>query len=307
MNTSDLKLFVRIAQTSSITESAKQVGITTAAASSALKRLEKQLDVQLFIRTTRQLRITSSGEKFLFHCLQALDSLEQGFIAAHQVLGNIKGELRLSVPSDLGRNLLIPWIDEMMAQNPSLSIDLTVSDSLSDFFLDEIDLALRYGKPEDSTMVSFHVARLNRVTCASPAYLDEFGAPLHPEDLKQHNTVLYRINGRLFNTWHYRKNSDNYKIKVSSNRVCNDTDIVRRWAIAGHGIAYRSQIDISADLRSGKLVPLLTDFESPPVDLYLLCPSRKQVTPAMIAFREMLREKCEMLISKHGIQSKENV
>jgi len=296
MNTSDLKLFVRIAQTGSITESAKQTGITTAAASSALKRLEKQLDVQLFIRTTRQLRITSSGEAFLFHCQQALDSLEQGLITAHEELGNIKGELRLSVSSDLGRNILIPWIDEMMLQNPSLSIDLTVSDSLSDFFMDKIDLALRYGKPEDSTMVAFHIAALKRVTCASPTYLESFGTPSHPEDLRLHNSLLYRINGRLFNTWYYRKKSDSYKIKVSSNRVCNDTDIVRRWAIAGHGIAYRSQIDISVDLKNGKLVPLLTDFESPPVDLYLLCPNKKQVTPAVIAFREMLREKCAHLL-----------
>ncbi len=87
-------------------------------------------------------------------------------------------------------------------------------------------------------------------------------------------------------------------MKVGSNRVSNDTDIVRRWAIAGKGIAYRSQIDISSDLRNGKLIQLLSGFQSPPVELYLLCPSRKQVTPAVIAFREMLREKCAQMMTK---------
>ncbi|MGY8873123.1 MAG: LysR family transcriptional regulator [Pseudomonadales bacterium] len=295
MNTSDLSLFIRIVETGSITESAKQLGITTPAASSALKRLEKQLDVQLFIRTTRQLRITTQGEKFLFHCRQALDSLEQGVTSAHEMQGKVRGELRFSVSSDLGRNIVFPWVDEMMDKHPALSIDLNVSDTLSNFFLDQVDIALRYGKPEDSTMVAFHIATINRITCASPAYISQYGEPSNPEELRQHNCLLYRLDGRLFNHWEYTNNSASHRIKVSSNRVSNDTDIVRRWAIAGKGIAYRSQIDISSDLRNGKLVQLFSGFQSPPVELYLLCPSRKQVTPAVIAFREMLREKCAQI------------
>lgn len=297
MNTSDLNLFIRIAESGSITESAKQLSITPAAASLALRRLEKQLDIQLFIRTTRQLRITTEGEQFLFHCRLALESIEQGRLSAHQLQGKIGGELRFSVSSDLGRNIVLPWIDEIMDQHPSLSINLNVGDSLSNFFLDQVDVALRYGKPEDSTMISFHIATIRRVTCASPAYISEFGEPSHPEDLRKHNCLLYKLDRRLFDNWEYMDNSGSYKIKVSSNRVSNDTDIVRRWAVAGKGIVHRSQIDIASDLRSGELVQLLSDFQSPPVQLYLLCPSRKQVTPAVIMFREILREKCAKMIA----------
>ncbi|WP_432472473.1 LysR family transcriptional regulator [Amphritea sp. HPY] len=299
MNTSDLSLFIRIAETGSITESAKQLSITPAAASLALRRLEKQLDIQLFIRTTRQLRITTEGEQFLFHCRQALGSIEQGRLSAHQVQGKIGGELRFSVSSDLGRNIVLPWIDEIMDKHPSLSINLNVGDSLSNFFLDQVDVALRYGKPEDSTMVSFHIATIGRITCASPAYISEFGEPSHPEDLRKHNCLLYRLDRQLFDNWEYIDNSGSYKIKVSSNRVSNDTDIVRRWAVAGKGIVHRSQIDITSDLRSGKLVQVLSDFQSPPVQLYLLCPSRKQVTPAVIMFREVLREKCAVMLADY--------
>lgn len=90
--------------------------------------------------------------------------------------------------------------------------------------------------------------------------------------------------------------SGSYRIKVSSNKVTNDTDIVRRWAISGKGVTYRSQIDVFSDLRSGKLVRLLPDYQSPPVELHLICPSRKQVSPAVIAFRELLRERSAQMV-----------
>jgi DNA-binding transcriptional LysR family regulator len=291
MNTSDINLFIRIVETGSITEVAKQQGLTTAAVSSALKRLEKQLDLQLLIRTTRQLRITPQGEQFLFHSRQALRTLEQGRISAHQLQGRISGKLRLSISSDLGRNSALPWIDELLDLHPSLSIDLSVGDSLSDFYLDQVDVALRYGKPQDSTMVSFHIATLKRVTCASPSYLSTFGEPLHPDDLRQHNCLLHRRSGRLFNHWEYMDNAKACNIKVEGNRVSNDTDIVRRWAISGKGIAYRSQIDVMSDLRDGSLVEVLPLYQSPPVELHLICPSSKKVSPAVIELRELLRKK----------------
>lgn len=300
MNTSDLNLFIRIAETGSITETARQLDITPPAVSSALRRLEKQLDVQLFIRTTRQIRITSQGEQFLFHCRQALESLAQGQIAAHQTQGKISGTLRLSVASDLGRNTVLPWLDDLTDQHPALSIDLTVGDSISDFYLDQVDVALRYGKPEDSSMVSFHIATMPRITCASPQYIAQFGQPLDPEDLKHHNGLLHRRGGRLFSNWEFANNTNRYKIKMSSNKVSNDTDIVRRWAINGKGIAYRSLIDVAADLKSGKLVRLLHDFQSPLIELHLICPNRKQVTPAVIAFRELLRNQCSKALKFTG-------
>jgi len=298
MNLSDLSLFIRIADTGSITESAKQQGITTAAASSALKRLEQQLDLQLFIRTTRQLRITPQGERFLFHCRQAIEALDLGRLSAQEMEGKIGGTLRLSVASDLGRNLVLPWIEEMMDNHPGLSVNLNASDSLSDFFKDEVDVALRYGKPNDSSMVAFEIASLNRITCASPAYLEQMGEPSSPSDLTQHNCLLYKLDGRLFDSWVFNGPDGKETIKVSGNRVSNDTDIVRRWAVAGKGIAHRSEIDVATELKYGNLVQILPEFSSPPALLYLICPSRKQVTPAVIALRELLREKCAAIVTQ---------
>ena len=297
MNISDLNLFIRIVETGKITEAAKQLDITPAAVSSALKRLEQQLDVQLLVRTTRHLRITPQGEQFLFHCRQALDSLEQGRIAAHQMQGKLGGKLRLSVPSDSGRNTVLSWIDEFLDLHQALSIDLSVSDTLSNFFEDQVDLVLRYGKPQDSTLISFHIATIERVTCASPAYLDNFGIPSHPKDLRHHECLLHLRAGRLFSHWQYADGNNTYKIKVEGKRVSNDTDIVRRWAVNGKGIAHRTKIDVMSDLESGKLVEILTDYQSPAAELHLICPSRKQVSPTVIALRELLREKFANMLS----------
>lgn len=126
---------------------------------------------------------------------------------------------------------------------------------------------------------------------------------MHPEALRQHEGLLYRTNGRLFNHWEYSNGTENYKIKIKGKRVSNDTDIVRRWAVAGHGIVYRSHIDIAMDVNQGRLVPLLTAFKSPSVELYLLCPNKSQVTPSMIAFRELLRSKFAQMNSIEDVYS----
>ena len=318
MNINDLTLFVRTADSGSISAAALQLDITTAAASAALKRLEKQLQVQLFIRTTRQLRITAEGERFLLHCRQALFTLEEGKASMNALQGKVAGELRISVPSDLGRNFLLGWIDEIMDQHPDLSIHLILGDSLADFYLDRIDLALRYGNPEDSSMVAFGLAKLDRVLCASPSYLATFGMPQHPNDLQQHNCLLYQLNNRLYDLWEFtsvseydtvnseahhtdktqgKKHQEKYKVKVSGNRCCNDGDVVRRWAVAGKGIAYKSRLDMAYDMRSGAVVRILPDFHSPVMELNLICPTRKQITPAVLLLRDLLRKKFNNLLN----------
>jgi DNA-binding transcriptional LysR family regulator len=310
MNTADLELFVRTADIGNITAAAVQLDISPAAASAALKRLEKQLGIELFIRSTRQLRITAEGERFLLHCRQALSSLDDAKASITEMKGEIAGEVRLSVSSDLGRNLILPWLDEVMDNNPKLSFQLSIGDSLADFYMDKVDVALRYGQPEDSTMVAFKLATVDRVICASPGYIATYGSPKKPEDLLQHNCLLYQLGSKTYNQWELiSKNSGNTisntddsiksrsKIKVSSNRMCNDGDIVKRWAVAGKGIALKSRLDLSHDLNAGRVIELMPDYYVEPTSLWLICPNRKQVTPAILLLRDLLREKCQALLA----------
>ena len=113
--------------------------------------------------------------------------------------------------------------------------------------------------------------------------------------------MLYRFGDRVYDTWPFvdsadkqaGKNSDKYTVKVSGNRLSNDADVVHRWVVAGKGITMKSRLDMAADLRSGHVVEILNDFYSPAINLWLICPNRTQVTPAMLMLRDLLRSKCE--------------
>ncbi|WP_027857902.1 LysR family transcriptional regulator [Marinobacterium jannaschii] len=297
MNTADLALFVRTADSGSISASARQLDISPAAASAALKRLEKQLGAALFIRSTRQLRLSAEGERFLHHCRQALQALDSGraALSAHQ--GQIGGEMRLSVSSDLGRNLILPWLDELMQQHPRLSILLSIGDSLADFYLDRVDVAIRYGEPEDSSLVAFKIADVERILCASPDYLQRQGYPQTPEELRQHNCLLFRLNNQVYDRWVFSDAHGRYEVEVNSNRICNDGDVVRRWAVAGRGIAFKSQLDMAEDIRAGRVVPLLQGYQTDQTSLWLICPDRNQVSPGVLLLRDRLREKCATVLA----------
>jgi DNA-binding transcriptional LysR family regulator len=311
MHTQDLLLFIRTADCGSITGAAQELQISTAAASAGIKRLEKQLKTSLFVRSTRQLRLSAEGEHFLLHCRQALETLAIGQASMEALKGKVAGELRLSVPSDLGRNLLLPWLDEIMDCHPDLTIHLIIGDALSDFYHDRIDLALRYGKPEDSSMVAFKLATIERVLCASPSYLASHGMPAHPDELTLHNCLLYLVKERQFDVWDFYLNEEKttylakddaslgiqHKIRVKGNRSCNDGDLVRRWALSGKGIANKSILDVSHDLGAGRLVRVLPQYRSEHKELNLICPSRKQVTPTVLLLRDILREKLSHLLS----------
>lgn len=297
MNIADLTLFVRTADTGSITASAQQLDISPAAASAALKRLEKQLETQLFIRSTRQLRITTEGEHFLLYCRQALEALEHGKSSINSIQGKIAGTLRFSVSSDLGRNLVLPWLDQAMEQHPELSLNLSVGDSVSDFYLDRVDVAMRYGELVDSSMVAFEIASVDRVACASPGYLAKWGEPQHPNDLREHNCLLYRLDKGLYDTWEFQDDRGRYRVKVKGNRESNDAEIVRRWGVADQGVLFKSRLDVALDLQTGRLVRLFNGFQSPPLKIWLICPSRRQVTPAVLMLRDLLRQKCAELLA----------
>ena len=182
-----------------------------------------------------------------------------------------------------------------------------VGDSLADFYMERVDVALRYGEPEDSSMVAFKIARLRRIVCASPTYLHDMGEPLHPNELGQHNCLLYRVDNRLYDQWPFtnnlavnedtrQKKGAEFSVKVKGNRESNDADLVRRWCVSGKGIAFKSQLDMADDLHHNRLVEVLQDFSTQDLDLYLICASRQQVTPAVLLLRDLLREKISQMI-----------
>jgi DNA-binding transcriptional LysR family regulator len=294
----DLQVILKVAELRNITAAATILNMSTATASAAVKRVENTLGIQLFIRTTRRLRLSIAGEKYIPQCEQALLMLDQAKQSMKDEQNIIDGELRIALSSDLGRNLVTPWLDEFIETYPKVSLRLNISDSNIDFYRDSVDIALRYGSPNDAHLYGFKICNVPRLLCATQEYLDKNGTPKHPHDLPSHNGLLYQLYDIIHDVWTFSDQKTEYKIKISSNRATNDGDLVRRWCVAGKGLAVKSCLDMSTDLLSGNIVNIMPEFKPTPTELWLVCPSRQLITPSVRLLRDTFKKKCTAILKQ---------
>lgn len=293
----DMEVFILAADTGSLSAAARRLDMSPAAASLAVKRLEAEIDAPLFLRTTRSLRLTHEGLAFLEPCRQALQLLADGRDATLKGSAALRGVLQLSLPSDLGRNAVLNWLDDFQALYPRIQLRLLLSDRLADIYRQPVDLALRYGSLPDSNLVALPVAPQNRrILCAAPAYLMRAGTPTCPEALIDHNCLCFTLGDTVHDRWRFFREGREIPLQVRGNRVSDDGDVVRRWALAGHGIAYKSALDVADDLRSGRLVRLCAEWSGESVPLNLICADRRQISPVVQELRGFLAECCAKLL-----------
>lgn len=294
----DFELFLLVADCGSLSAAARRLDITPAAASIGLKRLEAELGAQLFLRSTRSLRLTDQGQIFLEHCRQAVQLLADGKEALLTGNAALRGVLQLSLPSDFGRHVVLPWLDEFQAINPDLTLRLLLTDRPADIYRHPVDLALRYGNLADSALVALPIAPDNRrILCASPAYIERHGRPETPNDLGGHNCLCFLLGDYVHDRWRFFQGDREFSVQVKGNRISDDGDVARRWAIAGQGIAYKSALDVAGDLRAGRLIRLCPGFTGEPAPLHLLCADRRQISPLVKALREFVAERCAGLLA----------
>lgn len=288
----DLEIFVRTAQSGSLSAAARVLDLTPAAASASLKRLEEHLGTRLFVRSTRSQRLSHEGEVYLQNCKQALQLLADGqeaVVAGHAV---VRGPLQLSIPSDLGRNVLLHWLDAFLERHPDLQLRIQISDRVADVFRQPVDIALRYGKPPDSRLIAIPLLASNRrVLCASPDYLARHGEPKSPSELVAHNCLCFMRGEHVHDRWRFFHQGVEESVQVRGNRLSDDGDTVRRWALGGYGVAYKSQLDIRRELKEGRLVALCREWEGEPAPLNLICADRRQLGPAVQLLRQFLQER----------------
>ncbi|MFA0255440.1 LysR family transcriptional regulator [Vibrio breoganii] len=294
----DLKVVLKVAEFRSITAAANSLDMQMATASAAIKRVEKAVGVELFIRTTRQLRLSPAGERYLPQCEQALQLLDAAQSNVQEDLDVLGGEIRIALSSDLGRNVITPWIDEFINDHPEVALRSNISDSNIDFYRDSVDMALRYGSPTDASMYGFKICNVPRLLCASPSYIAANGIPSHPDELKNHNGLFYQLGDIVQNEWRFKKEEHSFKVKLKGNRTSNDGDLVRRWCVSGHGFAIKSCLDMADDLLSGRTVNVLTGYQPTPTELWLVCPSRQSITPTVRLLRDYFRKQTRLLLEQ---------
>ncbi|GAD88798.1 putative LysR family transcriptional regulator [Vibrio halioticoli NBRC 102217] len=290
----DIRVFLETAKLGSLSAAARSLDQTPAAISRTIQRLEAELGVPLFIRSTRKLRLSSQGELFLPRCQQAMLIFEQGIDELTETDKELSGNISLSMPSDTGRAVIMPLIDEFIALHPKVTVHVHLSDDYTDLYEQNVDVALRIGEPEDSNMVAITLYKENyRILCASPDYLASHSSITHPDDLQDHNCLCFTLNYKLHNRWHFI-HSDNQQqciVNVTGNRKTSDGQMVRQWAVNGHGVAYKSRLDVLDDLQHGRLVALAQQWRGEHAPLYMIFTDRSQYSSLVKELKSFLQQR----------------
>ena len=289
----DMRLFAEAAESGSLSAAGRRLGLSPAAASARLLKLEKALASRLFERTTRQLRLTDEGRLYLEHCRIALQAIDDGEAALHASKQQVRGKVRLTATSDFGRNLLNQWLAQFAERYPEVTIALTLSDGMSNLLHDEIDLAIRFSPPQDSSLAARHLARDERLLCASPAYLERFGVPRAPEDLAQHRFVVWVGAMGAQQALEFQRGEERrqYTIPLDQAWESNDGAMVRDWALAGRGIAYKSIWDLDGYLREDRLRIVLPDWQLRCTSVHALFHRNRYMAPRVRALLDFLAER----------------
>lgn len=257
-----IKSFVRTVETGSFSAVARELQTTQPTISKQIAALEEHLDVQLLLRSTRKVSVTDEGMRFYEHCQQVLGALSE----AESSVGKRQapsGILRVNCAVAFGQLQIIPRLKRFLDRYPSIKVDLTLSDHFVDLVEEGLDLVVRIGHFVDPNTLSQRIGVSRFVTVASTAYLETFGEPQIPEDLLQHNCIVY-TRQTTGNNWRFRSGS----VAVNGNLQVNNTMGLREAVLAGIGIGTSPIWAFSAELQNQSVKVILRDYEPEPLPIY---------------------------------------
>lgn len=280
-----LQTFVQVADNLSFAGAARLQGISASAVGKAVARLEQQLGVRLFHRSTRSLALTAEGQLFLARCRRVLDELEEAEVELSSRSAEPRGTLRVGLP--LASGLVLSVLSDFNEAYPQVRLDLDFDDRLVDVIEEGFDAVLRVGEPADSRLSARRVGGFRRRLVASPAYLARKGVPHTPADLAGHDCLHYRYptSGRM-EAWPVPPGVD-----VPVSMICNDMAARVRFAVHGRGIAYLPEHMVRAELDAGTLVPVLDGHVDVRGAFYLLWPSGRHMLPKLRVFLDFVEER----------------
>ncbi len=286
----DLRVFCCVARLSSFVAAAQELGISPAYVSKRIAELEQCLGVKLFHRTTRQVRISEQGEIAYTWARKILDDIEGMTNEVSNTKVEPSGSLRVSTTLRLGRNHVSPILSMLGKRFPHLDIWLELVSTRMDMIDEGIDIDVRVGEVHEPHLIAHRIVKSERILCAAPEYMESHGAPTTVQELAHHECLLFRGRDQAFGVWRLNGPSGMESIKVTGRVGSNQGDIVRNWALDGHGIIMLSDWDVADDLNDGKLVRVLPNH-SQPADVMA-------VTTSRLASTAKIRYSMEFLISQ---------
>jgi len=284
--------FASAARHSSFASAARELGLSPSAVAKNIARLEEQMGVRLFHRTTRQVSLSPDGEELFERCRRILEEVEAFESAAAGARSGLRGTLRVDMPTVYGRSVVLPALARLKRLHPELRIDARFSDLRVDIIQEGLDAAVRIGPLTDSRLVGRKFDEQVLWICGSKDYLDEHGVPESPEDLQAHVCLLYRLpsNGRD-RPWQFRFGQRDEALMMESGMRLGDGEALVLAAIAGLGLIQVPSYLAELAVREGKLVEILRDYRPSPMPISLVYPSHRHIPPRVRALADALAER----------------
>ncbi|QJQ11392.1 LysR family transcriptional regulator [Pseudomonas putida] len=289
----DMRIFAQVMEAGSFTAAADRLGMSKQSVSRRLMQLEERLGVRLLNRSTRRLDATPLGQHYYQSALRLLGEVQQ---VEHDISGQaqaLRGTLRLSAPLSFAMSHLGCLLTEFLQLHPQVDVEVDLSDRAVDLIGEGYDLALRIGGLEDSSLIARRIASVERVYCASPAYLQARGVPLKPEDLAGHDCLPYGHSRQV--QWQFRQGGKAQAIQVTGRMRANNGELLRDAAIAGMGVTYLPTFIVGQALADGRLVNVLEEWTPPALQLSAVYPQHRQVARPVQGFVSFLRERLVQL------------
>jgi DNA-binding transcriptional LysR family regulator len=286
-----IQLFISVAEAKSFRLAADRAGVTRSAISQAVRRLEGELGIALFQRTTRSVSLTEAGELLYRRTTPAVSDLEMAIADMETLSGQPTGMLRLAISSIAERIIAGPLLATFVERYPAIELDITITDDEFDIVAEGYDAGVRLGEIIEQDMIAVPVSGLQRQVCvAAPQYLARNGAPKHPSELPTHRCIGWRPAPRVAPyRWEFEEAGRAFDVEVTPTITTNDMGLMIRSALAGGGITFGMEETFRALIDRGELVSLLEEFLPSFAGFFLYFPSRHNLAPKLRAFVDHVR------------------
>ena len=295
MDLNEIAIFIQVVQLGSFTRAAQKLEMPNSTVSSKISALERRLGVTLIQRTTRKLYVTAAGQIYFQKCLAALDAIQgaEGDLAASQ--GSPQGLLKITAPVELGASLLPSIITEYTRKYSAVTVEVILTDRRVDLLAEGIDLAIRAGQLQDSSLIAKKLGAVSFATFAAPSYLKERGLPTHPKELSDQTCIRFRPLGR--ESWKLTNGKTSIAIPIKDRLIINDLNMVKTLAVTGSGIALLPTFFCGSEVRAGRLVRILHDWRTELNPVHFVYPGQKHLPPRLSAFMQMAAEQIKRGLS----------
>jgi DNA-binding transcriptional LysR family regulator len=278
-----MRVFVAVAEARGFAAGARRVGRSAPVVTRAVAELERRLGTRLLQRTTRIVRPTEAGTRYLADCRRILAEVTASEDSLRDPDGKPRGALNVTASRIFGRMFVTPLVLDFLEAHREITVHTRLDDQVIDLIEAGIDVAVRIGPLADSSFTATRVGSVRRVLCASPGYLERHGMPRKPADLEDLDALVFS-GASVRSEWTLGNGRAARTVRPRSMLSTNDADVIIAAAIAGHGVARLLSYQVSDAVADGRLTRLLTPFEPPPIPVSVVCPAGRASSPKVRAF-----------------------